>query len=295
MQLSRRLAGVIGQPIAHSLSPALHRAAYARLGADVDYVAHDVAPAELDTFIAALRREPWIGLSVTMPHKAAVAELVDHLNGDAVALGVVNTVLVEEGLLTGTNTDVQGIVASLRHAGLERVQGRVKILGAGGTALAAMLAAHRLGAQDFELLVRDPSRDGSLAALATSLGAQLTTRVLEPGTLRDVSGGEATPLVMSTLPPHAADWLVAGADPLPTQETQEGIGGSGQVLLDVAYSPWPSALATAWTASGGQVVSGLEMLLYQAVEQVALFTGIDLGGRDDVINVMCDSVGLPRR
>jgi shikimate dehydrogenase len=289
---------VLGHPIAHSKSPALHAAAYRRLGLDFSYSAEDLQPADLAGFVQRVRSDGnWFGLSVTMPLKTAIVPLLDAVRGVAATLGVVNTVVSERAAstgpsalrLTGYNTDVVGIVNALRHAG---VRGRptAAILGGGGTAVAAVAALKDLQAPGVDVFARDAGR--SSAAVRTARVVGLAHR-LRPWT--DAAAALAGyDVVISTLPPHAADGL---AGQLPAA------GTGGKLLLDVAYDPWPSAFAAAWEERGGATVPGLEMLLYQAVEQVRFFTSAVVGGPDGtdladqagLINAMCDAVGLPRR
>lgn len=281
---------VIGHPIAHSKSPALHAAAYRRLGRDIEYRAVDVPPERLSGFIETLRERSagWTGLSVTMPHKAAVVPLMDDVDELVADLGVLNTVVVgADGRLRGCNTDVTGIVAALGRGGIGSTPLALAgldglIVGAGGTALAALAALRDLGACSVRIAVRRLAQAAPLIGLGQDWGMSVQAVPLSEADLT------AAPVVISTLPPHAADVLPLspgrGAPSLPCG-----------LLLDVAYDPWPSTLARNWEGLGGRVVSGLEMLLYQAVAQIAAFTGEDLSGRADVIDVMCASVGLPPR
>ena len=288
-------AAVLGHPISHSKSPALHRAAYAHLGVDIAYSAIDVTEADLPDFMRQVRDGArdggsWRGLSVTMPLKSAMVAEVDEVRGVGRALGVVNTVAFESDggsaghtRLVGYNTDVAGIVNALRHAGAASAPTAV-VLGGGGTAAAAIAALKELGAVAADVFVRDVSRAGAASAAAAAMG--LTIRVLPlAGAAAAVAAAD---VVVSTLPPRAADELaaeLAGAQ-LPQ---------SPGVLLDVAYDPWPSRIAALWQEAGGTVVPGLEMLIYQAVEQVRHFTGRGEALPAEVIDVMCDAVGAPRR
>lgn len=276
-------AGVIGQPIAHSKSPALHRAAYRLLGVDIDYQRIEVAPENLAEFVARVRSDgDWAGVSVTMPHKAAMLRLVDENDVEAVRTGALNTVVVDraDARLRGRNTDIVGIVKALGHSGMDTVEGAV-LLGGGGTARAALAALELMGCQTVVCYLRDPAKGASLVEFAGSLGLDLGILPFS-----EAAGLDAE-LLISTLPPGAADRFADRVCSVPRTP--------GKLVLDVAYQPWPSRLGQAWTESGGVAVSGLEMLLYQAVEQVAAFSGINLAGRHDVINVMCDSIGLPER
>lgn len=280
-------AAVLGHPISHSKSPALHLAAYGRLGVGISYTAIDVTEQLLPSLMRQIRDQPgWRGLSVTMPLKTAMLEQVDEVRGVAGILGVVNTVSFEEqGSGTraiGSNTDVAGIVNALRHAGTGAAPSAV-VLGGGGTAASAVAALKELGATRAEVFVRDTSRTGEVCAAAESLDVSLVIRSLAGAARR---AAEAD-VVISTLPPRAADGIAAEMAALKT-----ALPG---VLLDVAYDPWPSLLASVWQSGGGTVVPGLEMLLYQAVEQVRLFSRLDKEVNASVIDVMCDAVGLPRR
>lgn len=273
----------------------MHTAAYAVLGAKFAYQALDVQVPELAPLVARVRQEgTWYGLSVTMPLKNAAVDLVDQLTPVAAALGAVNTIVCttdEAGVahLVGENTDVAGIVNSLRHAGVGE-RPRAAILGGGGTAVSAIAALHALDAACIDIFVRNIPKSAGALDVAGKLGA-----VVE---LKDYAGAAQAlagyDVVISTLPPHGADGLA-----------QEFLTGApsveGALLLDVAYDPWPSALGLAWERAGGSVVAGIEMLLYQGVEQVRLFAAaggygeLDTEQLGNVINVMCDAIGVPRR
>ncbi|WP_309075511.1 shikimate dehydrogenase [Paenarthrobacter sp.] len=282
--MSRR-AAVLGHPISHSKSPALHSAAYAKLGVDIAYSAIDVTVEQLPSFMDSLRGDDaWCGLSVTMPLKSAMVKEVDEVRGAGAHLGVINTVVFEhdDGQVrrVGYNTDVAGIVEAVRYAGVVAAP-HAAILGGGGTSAAAIAAVHELGARHVDVFVRDAGRAGDAEAAAAAVGISLAVRPLTEAATA-VAG---TDLVISTFPPRAADSLAEELAALP--------GTGAGVLLDVAYDPWPSRLAEVWHGHGGAVVPGLEMLLYQAAEQIRRFSGCDVEAA--VIDVMCDSVGLPRR
>lgn len=267
-----RRAAVLGHPVAHSLSPVLHRAAYAALGLESwRYDAVDVTEDELADVLAGVDAE-WAGLSVTMPLKKAVIPLLDHIEPLAEVVGAVNTVLVQAGagarpVLVGANTDVHGIVAALgegRSADASPVRGAV-VIGAGATAASALAALAQLGCPTPQVFVRSMARAGSTMRAAHRMGvepqflsAELADRLLDAVVAADV--------VISTLPPRAAD-------PLAEHLAVSGRRVAG-VLLDCAYDPRPTALCAAWTAAGGAVVTGERMLLHQATEQVRLMTGL---------------------
>lgn len=280
-------AAVLGHPISHSKSPALHAAAYAQLGIDISYTAVDVTEPALPAFMKQVsQQEGWRGLSVTMPLKAAMLHEVDEVRGVASVLGVVNTVVFEDAgdgvKRVAYNTDVAGIVDAVRNAGVAPTPSAV-ILGGGGTAAAAVAALKLLGAVSVQLFVRDTSRVQEARAAAAGVGVDLAVRQLAEA----AGPTAAADVVISTLPPRVADGLA--------RELAASGARTPGVLLDVAYDPWPSKIASAWQAGGGSVVPGLEMLLYQAVEQVRLFSRLREEVNAAVIDVMCDAVGLPRR
>lgn len=275
-------AAVLGHPIAHSLSPVLHRAAYAALGLDWTYDAVDVTEEGLRAFVESLDAS-WAGLSLTMPLKQAVLPLLDHVEPLASVVGAVNTVVVQRGgarpTLVGANTDVHGIAAALAEGGAMGGAGRegsAVVLGAGATASSTLAALAQLGVTASTVLARSVARAGGTMRAATRMGVDATVRTLAP-LERTVDLLARADLVVSTLPPGAAD-EVAGllaAVAVPVRGT----------LLDCAYTPRPTALVAAWRNSGGSAVTGERMLLHQAVEQVRLMTGSPgpLGAMDEAL------------
>ena len=246
---------MLGMPIEHSLSPVLHSAAYAALDLPGwHYGRYAVDEAGLPGFVAGLGAE-WVGLSLTMPLKRVALDVADEVAPDTAAIGAANTLVRRDSGWLAVNTDVAGIEQSLRAVGVASVQ-RAVVIGAGGTAQAALAALRNLGESAPTVLVRDPARAGALRDTAERLG-------VAP---RIVGGFPDTPLpeadvVISTVPAGAADALAAGAwDP-------------ATVLLDVIYAPWPTAPADAAAKAGCRVAGGLEVLLHQAVGQVELMTG----------------------
>ncbi|WP_426592057.1 shikimate dehydrogenase [Cellulomonas sp. McL0617] len=257
-----RRAAVLGHPVAHSLSPALHRAAYAALGLDAwSYDAVDVTEDGLPGFVAGLD-ETWAGLSLTMPLKQTVIPLLDHVEPLAQVVGAVNTVLLQGAggsrVLVGANTDVHGLVAALGEGLHGRPVVTAAVLGAGATASSTLAALAQLGCASPVVYVRALSRAGALMRAAHRMGVTPVFRSLDAAA---AEVGRAD-VVVSTLPPRAADPLAA-----------ELAGPVSGVLLDVAYDPRPTALSVAWVAAGGVSVAGERMLLHQAAEQVRLMTG----------------------
>jgi shikimate dehydrogenase len=248
---------VLGHPVAHSLSPTLHRAAYAALGLDGwRYDAVDVTEVELEGFVRGLDAS-WAGLSLTMPLKQTIIPLLDHVEPLAEVVGAVNTVLIQGRALIGANTDVYGLVAALGEGLDGATVETAAVLGAGATAASTLAALAQLGCTSPVVYVRALARAGGLMRAAHRMGVTPVYRTLDtaPGEI-----GRAD-VVVSTLPPHAADTIA------------DGLAHAGGVLLDVAYDPRPTALSTAWGAAGGTAVGGERMLLHQAAEQVRLMTG----------------------
>lgn len=247
-----RNAAVVGSPISHSLSPALHRAAYKALGLDWTYWGLEVNAEQLPAFVEGLD-DTWVGLSLTMPLKEAVLGLAKEISWTAEATTSANTLLLPG--LQAHNTDVDGLRVALVRAGFDAAPGfSATVAGAGATARSAVAALHALGAGDVHLLARDSQRAAPARATAERLGVDLQVHGFED--LRWL----ATELVIATVPSGVADVLPAPKRP--------------RWLLDVVYSPWPTVLAGKWEAAGGTIVSGLEMLLAQAERQVELMTGM---------------------
>ncbi|MER6717950.1 shikimate dehydrogenase [Streptomyces halstedii] len=253
-----RRAAVLGSPIAHSLSPVLHRAAYAELGLDTwSYDRFEIDEAALPGFVEGLDAS-WAGLSLTMPLKRAVIPLLDRISETAASVEAVNTVvLTEDGRRTGDNTDIPGMVAALRERGVEKVESAA-ILGAGATASSALAALAAICAGPVTAYVRSAARADEMRGWGERLGVDVRT-----ADWSDAAQGLRAPLVIATTPAGTTDTL---ADALP---------GSPGTLFDVLYEPWPTVLASRWAEAGAAVVGGLDLLVHQAVLQVEQMTGRD--------------------
>lgn len=245
-----RLA-VLGSPIAHSRSPLLHRAAYRALGLDWEYEAVEVGPGALDGFVGGLDAR-WRGLSLTMPLKREILPLLDVADETTGLVGAANTVLFDDGRVFGFNTDVHGAAEAMREAGVP-APGSAIVLGAGATASSVLAALAGLGARRVRIATRSPQKAGGLVALAERLGLDVLLAGLD-----SVDGD--FDLVVSTIP---------GAAELPLRFS-EALRASTP-LLDIAYDPWPTALARHWLEADGTAYSGLGMLLHQALAQVRVF------------------------
>lgn len=237
----------------HSLSPLLHRAAYAALGlSGWSYDALDVGAEDLPVLLAGLGEE-WRGFSVTMPCKQAAVAVADVVEPLPRLLGAANTLVRTPAGWRAENTDVAGVGTALQVAGVDEVR-HAALLGAGGTAAAAAVAVASLGAELVDVVVREPARAGDVVRVLETLG--VTARVLP------LAGARVeAPVVVSTVP-------VAGQPAVAGLEWR-----GGQTVLDVLYAPWPTPLAERVSAAGGAVVGGLEVLFWQATAQVELMTG----------------------
>jgi shikimate dehydrogenase len=246
-------AAVLGRPVAHSLSPVLHRAAYAALGLDDwTYDALDIGADDLPVLLAGLGEE-WRGFSVTMPCKQAAVAAADLVEPLPRLLQAANTLVRTEAGWRAENTDVQGVGMALRLGGVEDVESAV-ILGAGGTAAATAVALSSLGAQQIEIAVREPARAAEVVRVLDVLGVPTTVTRLGETSLD-------APLVVSTVPIDGQQGLLE-------------LPWSGRhTVLDVLYAPWPTPLAERVRSVGGRVVGGLEVLFWQATGQVELMTG----------------------
>jgi shikimate dehydrogenase len=255
-ELTGRRCGVVGDPIAHSLSPALHRAGYAALGLGWSYEPERVPEDGLASFLAS-RDASWRGLSLTMPLKRAALAVAHEVTPRATLAGAANTLLLEDGeVVLADNTDLPGAVAAVR----ERFDGPVTagtVLGGGATAASTGLALCELGARAVTLLVRSPERAGEAVA---ALQRHPARPRVEVGSLAaDPVRGE---VVVSTVPASAQD-----------DDLLRRCAGT-PVVFEVRYDPWPTPLAAAAAATPGQVlVGGLDLLVHQAALQFTLFTG----------------------
>ncbi|MEV3992400.1 shikimate dehydrogenase [Streptomyces sp. NPDC049837] len=249
-------AAVLGSPIAHSLSPVLHRAAYAELGlTDWSYERHEVDEARLPAFLEGLDAS-WAGLSLTMPLKRAVIPLLDEITATAASVEAVNTVVfTEDGRRIGDNTDIPGMIAALRERGVGKVESAA-VLGAGATASSALAALSRICTGPVTAYVRSEARAAEMRGWGERLGIEVRT-----ADWARAAEGLRAPLVIATTPAGTTDALAA--------EVQ----GRPGTLFDVLYEPWPTALAAAWSARGGAVLGGLDLLVHQAVLQVEQMTG----------------------
>jgi len=256
-----RLFGIIGHPLGHTLSPLLHNWGFGHFGLPGVYLAWPVTPDRVADFMTAVRVLGIEGVSVTIPHKAAVMGLVDGITGRARAVGAVNTLFWRDGKLWGENTDVAGFVAPLREMG--DVPGTALVLGGGGAARAAVAGLLELGVPGIFVSNRT-------AAKARDLARDFGVRDAPWEKRGEYAGG-----------------LVVNATPLGMLGNNEGLSpmppgslGAGAVAYDLVYNPHETRFLKDAAASGARTVPGLEMFFGQAVEQFRLWTGLELPRRE---------------
>jgi shikimate dehydrogenase len=255
---STRVAGIIGWPVRHSLSPVMHNAAFAACDLDVVYLAFPVPAGQAAAALDAARLFGLLGLSVTMPHKSDVATLVDHPSPVVNALAAANTVVFrDDGTTAGENTDGGGFVDSLRlDHGIEPRDLAVAVIGAGGAARSVVLALAEAGSREVVVVNR------TIAAAETS--AALAPAIARVGRTGDVA---------------AADMIVH-ATPLGMGESTElpldpRLLRPGQVVADLVYHPRRTPLLLAASERGCRTVDGLGMLVHQGARQFTLWTGVE--------------------
>lgn len=254
----RSFAGILGWPLDYSLSPAIHNAAFRRLGLDWVYLPFPVPPEDLPAAVQGLRALGSVGVNVTMPHKEAIVELLDDLSGDAQGVGAVNTVQNFGGRLIGHNTDVDGFLAFARDdAGLQLEHSRCLVIGAGGAARAIVYALDHAGASGVSVAARQEDQAHSVLSVASRTDKQ----TIPWGELAGKAEGfdvivNATPLGM------------AGHDPLPRLVLREG-----QAVVDLIYDPPETPLVDAAKEAGGAGWGGLGMLVHQAAASLRIWTG----------------------
>lgn len=249
---------VVGRPVSHSLSPVLHRAAYAALGLDGwRYDAVECDDVVLPGLVRKLGPE-WVGLSVTMPGKVAALQVATAASERARAVGAANTLVrTGEGWVADC-TDIDGVIGALRAAAGFTAGERAVLLGGGGTARAALAGMASLAVREVTLVVRDAERAAATLHCAEVLGLRVQVVGWDDGGLAERCA--RTALAVSTVPATASAPVAAAVAAAP-------------VVLDAVYSPWPTPVVAAVTAAGGRLASGLDMLLHQAFGQVEQFTG----------------------
>lgn len=266
------LVGVIGWPIAHSLSPAMHNAAFDALGLNWRYLAFPVRPGEVPSAIAGLVALGFRGANVTVPHKEAVLHTMDVVPARVREFGAVNTVIIDrdaqgQPTLRGENTDVGGFTHALREGGFEPSGKRVLVVGAGGGARGVVYALCQTGAAEVVVLNRTPARASTLAGdLASGAGrTSLRTGALTPDALQQ-HANQADLLVNTTtvgMWPHVEASIWPDDRPLPTD----------LAVCDLVYRPLETKLLRQARSAGAETIDGLGMLIAQGALSFEMWTG----------------------
>jgi shikimate dehydrogenase len=260
-----QLAAVIGSPVRHSISPAIHNAAFAQCGLDWVYLAFEVAPGAAPAALDAARTLGIRGLSVTMPHKTAVADAVDELTDAARALRSVNCVVVRDGRTVGDNTDGAGFVDAFRHdTGGDLAGRRCAVIGGGGAARAVIRALAQAGASDVVVVTRRPEAAAEAAALAGPRG--------RTGDVADVASCD---VVINCTPLGMAGAGPVGASSEASLPTPLDVLRPSQAVIDLVYNPLETPWLAAARALGTEAHGGLSMLVFQAAHAFTKWTSVE--------------------
>jgi len=259
-----RVCGVIGEPIEHSLSPIIHNAAFQAVGLDFAFLAFRVKPAEVESAVNGVRALNIRGLNVTMPHKTAIINHLDRVDLSAQIVNSVNTVLNKENLLFGFNTDGVGAVRALKENGVELKGRKVLLLGSGG---AARAIAYALAKEADELAVLN----------RTVKQAQALARLLEKSFNKKIASGSLSPSDIETNI-RDSDILInatsVGMKPKPDESpVASKMLRRNMAVMDIVYNPLETRLSKDAKAVGAEVVSGVEMLIYQGAASFEIWTG----------------------
>ncbi len=272
------MVGIMGYPVGHSLSPAMHNAAFQALGVDWTYVPLPVVPERLEPALRGLAALGFRGANVTVPHKERVMPFLDRLSSEASSIGSVNTITVEDGLLLGDNTDWSGFVAHLQEIGFDPAGCKAVVLGSGGSARAVAYALVKLGAG-----LGVCSRNAQTAAsLLRDLRIVFPASSVEIVTTEDVGPpGEQVDLLVNATPvgmgPVAGDSSWPGNVAFP----------KCRLVYDLVYNPPRTRFMEQAARAGAGTVNGLGMLVHQAAAAFRIWTG-----RDAPIAVMREAAGI---
>ena len=261
------LAGIFGYPIGHSISPAMHNAAFESAGIDALYEAWETAPEDLGDGVAALRSRGYLGANVTVPHKQSVMEHLDEVDELAARIGAVNTIVNQSGRLIGSNTDALGFINSLENEAGVNVSGlKIVLIGAGGAARAAAYALADAQAGKLTIGNRTVERAESLAKELREAGAETASfDISEPDFL---SACNLADLIVNSTSVGMLHGPAEGKSPIPASAIR-----SGCVVYDMVYNPTGTPLLTDAEKVGAQVVGGLPMLVYQGAAAWTRWTG----------------------
>ncbi|MEH6752641.1 MAG: shikimate dehydrogenase [Alphaproteobacteria bacterium] len=281
----RLRAGVMGWPVAHSLSPVLHGHWLKRYGIDGSYEAFPVRPEDLAEAISGLRRDGLRGTNLTVPHKEAAMALVDNVDETAQRIGAVNTLfMTPDGTLNATNTDAYGLIENIRAAAPDALEGRfggkpVVILGAGGAARAAVVGLADIGVSEIRIVNRTVARAESLAGIVSD--QDVVVRALDWEKRDEALAGAGLLVNTTTLGMEGQAPLHINLDSL----------SEAAVVNDIVYAPLETELLSAARARGNPAVDGLGMLLHQARAGFREWFGVDPEVDDDLRNAVLAARG----
>jgi shikimate dehydrogenase len=259
-----RVCGVIGDPIEHTLSPAIQNAAFSHLGLDFVFLAFRVKPAELEDAVRGIRGLGIHGLNVTMPHKSAVTAFLDEIDATAKFLNAANTILNRNGRLCGFNTDGVGALKALQENDVDISGKKVLLLGAGGAAkaIAFQLAKE---AEELVLLNRTPEKATELAeSLNQALGKEVRGAKLSPNTIQKNLRNSDLLVNATSVGMHPND----NQSPVAPEWLKPDL-----TVMDIVYNPVETKLAKDAKAAGARVISGVEMLIHQGAASFEIWTG----------------------
>lgn len=262
-----KIIGILGYPVEHSFSPVMHNNAFARLGLDYCYVPFAVQPAQLKAAVSAIRALNLVGVNVTIPHKETVMPFLDEISVEAEMIGAVNTIVNDKGKLIGYNTDGQGFVQSMRaETGIEALDKKIIILGAGGAARSVAVQLALNGAREILIFNRNQERAANISAIIKNkTNCSSTAFAIKTETLTEVF--ENTDILINTTPvgmyPHINE-----KPPVPCELINKNM-----LVCDLIYNPIETDFIKAAKQRGAMVMSGLGMLLYQGALAFNLWTG----------------------
>lgn len=268
-----RLTAVLGSPIQHSISPQMHNEAFRILNLDYAYLAFDIDTNTLPAAVEALKTLHARGYNLTMPNKNLMCSLCDHLSPAARIIGAVNTVVDDNGILTGHTTDGTGYMMSVKDAGFDIIGKKMTLLGAGGAATSIMVQAALDGLSEISVFCRPESRFlERTQKIISDLNEQTTCRVrlfhYDDSLLkRELSDSAILTNATSVgMAPNETDSLI----------TDPSLFHSGLVVSDIIYHPFKTRLMQIAEQAGCPTFNGLYMLLYQGAEAFRLWTGADM-------------------
>jgi shikimate dehydrogenase len=268
-----KIAGLIGHPVAHSFSPALHNHLYGQLGLDMAYLAFDVQPEYVSSAVDGLSALGFIGFNITIPHKEAVYRLLDRVDHEAEMIGAVNTVKIEDGILTGYNTDGQGFIQNLNHSGI-RVQGKKTVLlGAGGSARSIGIYLAKAEPESIQIVNRTYQRADTLAGIINDYKGFILAHAV-----KDIP--KDADIIINTT--NLGMWPDTAGNPLQGYPLQ-----SRTAVCDIVYNPRQTAMLQYAVSRGCVTAGGIGMLIGQGLRAVEIWLGRPLPG--DSRQIMLDA------